>query len=94
MKIQFIEFTPEQLRELITNAILELIQSKNLGPETAPNDGLRDLNTPKKTAEYFGVTKPCLHSWNEKGIINSHKIGGRVYYKRADILELTAKTKG
>lgn len=94
MRVQFIEFTPEQLSDLISNTVLELINNKNLIPEPFSDCQLKELNTPKETAEYFGVTKPCLHSWNEKGIIKSHKVGGRVYYRRADILELTTQKKG
>jgi len=35
----------------------------------------------EKICERLDITKPSLHEWRRKGIIQSYKIGGRVYYR-------------
>lgn len=94
MKIHLFEITPEQLKDLIAAILTEKFAMFKDALATSTSNELKELNTPKETAEYFGISKPCLHSWNQKGILKAHKIGGRVYYKRTAIELLTAKTKG
>lgn len=94
MKIHLFEITPEQLKELIASILTEKFNLLKDSLYSNHTSELKDLNTPKETAEYFGITKPCLYSWNQKGLIESHKIGGRVYYKRTEIEKLTSLKKG
>lgn len=47
------------------------------------------LMTINKVCEFLHITKPTLHKWTNKDhLVNSIKIGGRVYYKRDDIEDL------
>jgi excisionase family DNA binding protein len=43
------------------------------------------LYTRAEACKFLSITNPTLHEWTKKGIIRSHKIGGRVYYKQSDI---------
>lgn len=52
-----------------------------------------ELMSRNETCSYFGISKPCLHDWTKRGILKSHRIGGRVFYKRSDIEALTEKRK-
>ena len=35
--------------------------------------------------ERFGVTKPTIHSWRQRKILKSYKLGSRVYYRLDEI---------
>ena len=53
------------------------------------NDKPLKLMSISKVCEFFEITKPTLHKWTTKdNLINSIKIGGRVYYKRDDVESL------
>ena len=51
--------------------------NKNLGGE--------GLHRPKETAGKLGISLVTLGKWTRQGIINSRKIGSRVYYTDGDI---------
>ena len=44
-----------------------------------------ELMTRQETAAYLKVSLTALWDWNKKGILRSHGIGNRVYYKRSEI---------
>jgi hypothetical protein len=39
----------------------------------------------KEVAEMLDVNISTLHNWTVKGILTALQIGGRIYYKKADI---------
>lgn len=39
----------------------------------------------KQTAEYLNISLGTLHTWTKKGLIKSHGIGDKVFYKMSDI---------
>ncbi len=41
----------------------------------------------KDVMKYFGCAKTTVFKWRTLGLIKSHKIGNKVYYKKADILK-------
>lgn len=38
-----------------------------------------------ETADRFGVSLSTLNDWTKQGLIECHRIGGRVYYKESAI---------
>lgn len=46
-----------------------------------------DLMTKKGTAEYLSVNLSTIHNWVKAGILKPTYLGGRVYFRREDILE-------
>jgi excisionase family DNA binding protein len=36
----------------------------------------------KEVANLFGVSLVTLHHWTDQGLIEAHRVGGRVYYKQ------------
>ena len=57
---------------------------------TAPPD---ELLTRKAVAELLQITLPTVHEWTKKGILTAYRIGNRVKYKKAEILENLTKNK-
>jgi hypothetical protein len=51
------------------------------------------LISPKEACKLFkpAITKATLTSWTEKGWLQEHRIGGRVYYLQSEILASTLK---
>ena len=45
----------------------------------------QELLTREETAKFFHVDLSTLHNWKKKGILIPVGIGGRVYYRMADI---------
>ncbi len=44
-----------------------------------------ELLTREETAKYLKISLTTLWHWSKKGILPSHGIGNRVYYKRSEI---------
>lgn len=51
------------------------------------------LLSPSETCKLFipAITKATLTSWTEKGWLQDHRIGGRVYYLKSEVLASTLK---
>lgn len=47
----------------------------------------KELMTRKEAANMLSVSLTTLRSWTVQRIIKSYKLGGRIYYKRNEILE-------
>lgn len=89
--VQFIETTPEQLVQLITEGvraqILELKKSIN------SNEANEELLTREETCKYLSIDSSTLWAWTNKGKIRAYGLGYRRYYKRSELLECLAPLK-
>ena len=88
--IQLVQLTPQQLTTMITEAIQDLPQFNNSFNQVESSE-LKELNSRKATKEYLGVSYPCLYDWDKTKILPKVKIGGKVFYRREDILKLVNK---
>ena len=72
---------PEELKQDISKLRSELAEIKlNLQPKE-PDKYLGR----KEVAELLNVNISTIHNWTVKGILTALQIGGRIYYKKADI---------
>ena len=83
--LQFIQTTPEQLAELITEGVKSQLQDlkKDLQKQEA-ND---QLLTRAEACEFLKIEQTTLWHWTNKGKIQAYGIGNRRYYKRSELLE-------
>lgn len=81
-RIQFIETSPQKLKEEIGEEIKSQLNSflENFSPKV-PEQYL----TRKEVAELFKVNVSTIHHWNKNGTLKPYGIGSRVYYLRSDI---------
>jgi hypothetical protein len=81
-RLQLIEITPDELRDLILDGIIKEINNlkKNFQPKE-PNEYL----TRVEVAEMLKIDLSSVHNWTKKRILTSYQIGGRVYYKRNEV---------
>ena len=45
----------------------------------------------RQTQDFFGVSRHTLYVWRQKGILPYIKIGGKIYIRKSDCLDLTNK---
>ena len=73
---------PEQLREDILSLKSELAEIKlNL---QKPTENTKYLGR-KEVAELLNVNISSIHNYTVKGILTAFQLGGKIYYKKADI---------
>ncbi len=49
--------------------------------------------TRTEIARLFQVTLPTIHAWMNAGILPFHRLGGRVYFKKAEVLKAMKEAK-
>ena len=76
--VQFIQTSPQQLKELISNDVREQLEElkKTFQPKE-PNEYL----TRNNVAEMLSVDLSTVHNWTKKGILHAKQIGGRLLAK-------------
>ena len=80
--IQFVQVTPEQLKNAIIEGVkLQLDDLKSNFQPKEPNTYL----TRSDVAKMLKIDLSSVHNWTKKGVLKSYQISGRVYYKLAEI---------
>lgn len=83
--VQFIQTTPQQLADLITEGVKIQLQEfkNNLNSQQADDD----LLTREETYNFLSIDSSTLWAWTNKGKVKAYGIGNRRYYKRSELLE-------
>ena len=55
-------------------------------PAPAAADAGPELLTVREAADFLNVCLQTVHDWKRRGMLPYHKIGGRTYLKRTDVL--------
>lgn len=78
--------SPNQLLELLRPMIKEEMRQVMLEQE-------EKLLSPAEACKLFkpAITKATLASWTKQGLLQEHRIGGRVFYLQSEILASTKK---
>ena len=81
---QVIFSIPEsEFKNLIRDAVLNAISE--VTPQHQEKEST-ELLTRNETAKYLGVSLPTLNDWTKTGKVKGYRIGGRVRYKKVDVL--------
>lgn len=69
----------KELKEVVVG-LTQLLKPSQLEEER--------LLSPAETCTFFSppISKMTLNNWSKQGLIPMHRLGGRVFYKRSDIL--------
>ena len=76
------------LQQVISKTIKSLFESLNQTPSInpkLPNDEQNDLLDMSEVLKFLKVSKVTIHNWKKKGIIKSHRIGRKLYFKKSEI---------
>lgn len=89
-QLQMVQITPEELKELILDGVKEELKSfkKHFQPKEPA-----EYMTRVDVAELLKINLSTVHNWTKKGTITSYQIGGRVYYKRQEIVDSIIELK-
>jgi excisionase family DNA binding protein len=74
-----------QLIEDVRAVVRHELQTNGPSPAAAtePSD---ELLTIRQAATYMGVCVATIHDWKKRGLLTYHKMGGRSYLKKAEML--------
>ena len=80
-KIFLIPLTEEELKELIKSSLQEVIA------ENETNKQHKELLTFNEVISLLGISASTLNNYKRDGKIPFHRIGGRILFKYAEIVE-------
>jgi hypothetical protein len=90
-QIQFIQFSPEDLKELISQSVNEGLKERfntlSNHQKENPKDEVKEFITRKETAKLFNVSLVTIHEWQNNGILKVYKMGNRSFFKYSELLE-------
>lgn len=81
------------LSDIVENAMLSLNNQDNIlmnGENVNQETGLMNM---EEVIKFLKVSKVTIHNWKKKGIITSHKMGRKLYFKRSELLDAIKKQK-
>jgi hypothetical protein len=82
--------TPDELVERITESFkAEVLELKKQYEYQEPDE----LLTRSEVSRLLKINISSVHNWAKKGVLKKHCIGGRVYYKRSEIIESLEELK-
>ncbi|UYW02087.1 helix-turn-helix domain-containing protein [Flavobacterium agricola] len=81
-QIQIIQVTPEQLKQVVQDAVKIELEQYLKNPEPQKED---ELLTREETAELLKVSLATLDRWSKNGKMQPLKIQHKVYFKKSDI---------
>ena len=76
---------PQELVELI-RSMLRFELPQLLAVAAAPAPEVEELLTVREAAKLLDICQQTVHDWKRRGVLPYHKMGGRTYLKRADLL--------
>ena len=86
-QIQFIQFTPEEFKELISESVKSQFNALSSQSKDIVKDEQKEFLTRKETAKLFNVSLVTIHQWQNNGILKVYKAGNRSYFKYSELLE-------
>ena len=82
--INFIQFNPDELMDLIEKRIEKTINSVLINAKNS-NNNTSNFLTEKETASLLKVNRTTIYNWTKKGKLTKYSIGNRVLYKLDEI---------
>ena len=86
-QIQFIQFTPEEFKELISESVKNQFNALSSQSKEHVKDEQKEFLTRKETAKIFNVSLVTIHDWQKNGILKVYKMGNRSFFKYSELLE-------
>ena len=88
--VQFIQTTPIELAELITNGVKSHFDDLKKQLDLTPQE---ELLTRQETCDLLKIDSSTLWHWTKKGKVTCYGIVNRRYYKRSEIMDCLIKLK-
>lgn len=52
-----------------------------------------DFLTSNEVMNWLKISRPTLHRWKEKGILTAYNVGGKILFKKSEILAMVEDSK-
>lgn len=85
------------LKSILSDIVRQAIQTvsptgkgKTEEIQISPEDTLMDM---EETLKFLKVSKVTIHNWKKGGIIKSHKMGRKLYFKKVELLDALKRQK-
>jgi len=82
--IQLINITPDELREAIVSGVRAEVDK--LKADFQPKQPT-EFMTRNEVRDLLNVDLSTVHNWTKRGKLKAYGLGGRLYYKRAEVEE-------
>ena len=82
--IQLIQITPDELREAIVSGVRAEVDK--LKADFQPKQPT-EFMTRNEVRDFLNVDLSTVHNLTKRGKLKAYGLGGRVYYKRAEVEE-------
>ena len=86
--INLIGLSVDEFKDLISDIVRKEVQNINSEPQQED-----EFLTREETAKILKISLPTLHSYSKKGILQSHRIGRCIRYKKSEIIEAVKEVK-
>lgn len=83
--IQLLQISPDDLANIIKEGIKPELEGL-LKKHSLQVPSKKEFLTRKETAEFFGISLVCLHSWCKEGILTPLKMGNRTYFEYSKLV--------
>jgi|GEM_PF-6322959 len=90
-KVLTYEYSPQELTELIQNAVRDVLADFSLAHPVANNSPpLADpeVLSSKEVCAMLGISAPTLIKYRKEGKISGKRIGGKIFYIKSNIEKL------
>jgi hypothetical protein len=76
----------EDLKLIISESIrVEISKMTPTHPETSPS--IEQPISQPEAIKFLGKSRQTLVAWRRKGVISAHRLGGRIYYLKSELLD-------
>ena len=84
--IQVYQLSLEDLSTMIRQSVATELQKVSNFISPTPKDESEKILTREEVCKLLKVSTTTLFNWNNDKILENHKVGRRVYYKKSDVL--------
>ena len=85
-QIQVFQLSVEDLSTMIRQSVASELQKVSNFISQTPKDESDKILTREEVCKLLKVSTTTLFNWNNDKILENHKVGRRVYYKKSDVL--------
>lgn len=87
--------TPTELKEIISQAVLDAINSSEVTTHSQPQPQSNEdqLLRISQLAVLLSVSKQTIHNWKKQGLIPFHRISNKVFFKKSEVLQSLKKSR-
>ena len=89
MDLIFHSLTPDELKELISNAVNNALVERTNTPQPDQDE----LIKVSQACELLNVSSVTIHHWKKIGLIPFYRISNKIYFKRNELIDSLKKAR-